>query len=184
MKRINLLPKTQQQELVLLFLSQKILLFWIWIVITLVIFLILTLAGKSYLSRQLADVSHQVETKKAVLKSSDNELLKQQVGNLNNQILAIKNINAQHYQWAAALIELGNLFAQDLSMDLITVDRATGKVDVKGTAATRESVLKFWSDIHKSTYFKNINFPLSNLNRATNDSFTFSFYLNPEQIKQ
>ncbi len=184
MKRINLLPKPAQQEVRLLFFGKQLLLFWIWALITLLIFLILTFIAKSYLVRELADVSGQVDSEKLVLKSSDNERLKQEVGNLNDQIKTINNLSSQHYYWSGALTELGRLLAPDIRLDLVSMERATGKVQIQGIAGNRDSVLRFWSDVHKSSYFKNIDFPLSNLNRATNDTFTFTFYVNADQLKK
>jgi Tfp pilus assembly protein PilN len=182
MKKTNLLPKEQQREIHLLFFSEKLQTFWLWVGCSLLVFLILTLLAKVFLTRQLGEISRQIEDQRRVLKSSDNELLKQEVSNLNNQMASIKHLNSGHYYWSNALVELGNLFAPDIQIDLITMDRATGQVDIKGTAGSRESVLRFWSDIHKSPYFMNINFPLTNLERATNSSFAFTFFINPQEL--
>lgn len=184
MKRINLLPKSEQQEVRLQFFTKQLVVFWLWVLISLLLFLIITLVVQSYLKGQVTSIDTQINADRQVLKSSDNEILKQQVGDLNNQISNLKNLSAQHYYWSKALAELGNLLAADMQVDLLSLDRASGKVEIRGTAGTRDSVLKFWSDIHKSAYFKNINFPLSNLEKPVSDSFTFTFYVNPESLKQ
>ncbi len=183
MKIINLLPKSEQKEVKLQFFAHSLLVFWLWALISIFVFLILTLLAKNYLVGVQIETANASDQQREILKSSDNEILKQQVSSLNQQINSIKNLKSQHVYWSKALSELANLFAFDIHMDLISIDRATGKVDVQGTAGSRESVLKFWADIHKSAYFKDINFPLSNLERATDDSFTFTFYANLDKLK-
>lgn len=184
MKRINLLPKSEQQEFRLQLFSKQLLAFLAWVITSLVIFLGIAIGARVLLEQQVKDVDQQIGLDKQILKTSDNERLKSEVTDLNNQILGIKNLASQHYFWSSALAELAKIFPADMQIDLISLDRSSGQVDVQGTAGRRDSVLKFWSDLHKSEYFTNINFPLPNLNQATNDPFTFTFFLNPEKIKQ
>jgi Tfp pilus assembly protein PilN len=184
MKIINLLPKNEQKEVKLQFFAHSQLVFWIWIVISLVLFLILTLLAKIYLNNVQNQVAIEISQKQEELKSSDNAILKQQVETLNTQIKTIKTLQGQHVYWSNALVELGNLLAPDIQLNSLSIDRTTGKIDLQGTAGNRESVLKFWSDIHKSQYFQNIDFPLSNLNKSAGDPFTFTFYANLDKLKQ
>ncbi len=184
MKRINLLPKTQQQEVRLQLFANRFILFWLGILISLAIFLIALVAGRVYLTGKSEEVSTSAAAKQQLLQSSDNESLTRQIRQLNDQIDNFKTLNANHYYWSKALIELGNLLPPDVAVDLLTLERTTGQVDIKATAGTRDSMLTFWSRLHKSDYFKNINFPLSNLNLPVNDPFTFQFEIKPEVIKK
>lgn len=183
-KVINLLPKDKQREVKLLQFAHQQTVFWMWAIISIVVFLILTLLAKVYLGQQQAQAQSEVNAQKQILKSSDNEALKQQVEDLNSQIAGIKNLQKDHIYWSKALAELGNLFAGNISLDLLSIDRESGKIQVQGTAGSRDSVLKFWSDIHKTPTFRDIDFPLANLERATDDSFAFTFYANLDQLKQ
>lgn len=183
MKQINLLPKSERQELKLQLFSEQFISFWIWVMISLVFLVGLTYSAKIYLSGQVASAESQINLEKQVLKTSDNEMLKQKVDELNNQINLIKSMDGQHYYWSKALVEVGNLLPTDISLDSLSMDRTTGKVDIKGTAADRESVLKFWANIHKSEIFRNVNFPLENLNRPKDDPFVFSFFIVPDKLK-
>jgi Tfp pilus assembly protein PilN len=183
MKSINLLPKSEQKELKLQSFVDQLTIFWVWVVISLAFFLALTYVARIYLGGQVSDVESQINSEKQVLKSSDNELLKQQVEGLNAQINAIKNLQSQHYYWSQALDELAKLLPADISLDSLSADRTSGKVQIQGVADTRESVLKFWADMHKSAYFKNIDFPLANLDSATKDPFSFTFFIVPDKLK-
>jgi len=182
-KQINLLPKTEQRELRLTFFNDELIRFWVWILISLMLFVSLTYIAKAYLSAQVADTEGQIAISEQVLKSSDNELLKAQVETLNQEINAIKNLHNQHRFWSIALEELAKMLSPDISLDSVIIDRATGKAEIIGVAGSRESVLKFWADVHKSEYFYNINFPLSNLEKPILDPFTFSFSIKEDKIK-
>lgn len=184
MKTINLLPRTEQKEFKLQIFAGKLMMFWVWVIGSLLVFFAVTLAARIFLSSEGSDALARIDVQKQTLKSSDNELLKQQVEGLNGQIAKIKNLQSQHYNYSEALKDLADTMPLDITLDQISIDRATAKVDIMGVAKSRDSVLKFWSDMHKSEYFKNINFPLDNLNAATDGPFSFSFYLNLAKVKQ
>ncbi len=183
MKRINLLPKSQQREVSLLLFSKKLESFWVWVFMSLLLFFVLSYITKSLLVIQGEQIDAQIGLDKEVLKSADNEVLREQVSELNSEIKSIQNLNAQHYHWSVALKELGNLLPSDVQVSLLSFDRTTGKVEIQGKAGKRDSVLKFWSDIHKSVYFQDINFPLGNLDSASDTDFSFIFYVKPEALK-
>ncbi len=184
MRFINLLPKSEQKETQLQFFSRSQTLFWVWVAITLVMFLAGTFAARLYLTTIQKQTVKDIVEKQKSLQTSDNEQLKTEVNNINQQIRVIKSLESQHVYWSKGFEELGRLFNPDLQIDLISVDRATGKVELLGKSTNRDSVIAFWSGIHKSKYFKNINFPLSNLERANNTNFTFTFYVNMDELKQ
>jgi Tfp pilus assembly protein PilN len=183
MKLINLLPKAEQRELKLQSFADQLTMFWICAIVSIVFFVALTYTAKIYLEGQMTETESQIAVEKQVLKSSDNELLKKQVETMNAQIAGIKNLQSQHYNWSAALMELARLIPPDMIIDTLDAERATGEIHIEGMSATRESVLLFWANMHKSEYFGDINFPLSNLNFPTNDPYEFTFYVVPEAIK-
>lgn len=183
MKRINLLPKTDQRDHKLYVFGKSLIAFWVWVLGSLVIIIVLVYLAKSFLNYQAVQIGSAIDSAKKTLQSSDYEIVKQQIIELNGQIAGINSISTQHYYWTNALSELSNLLAEDLHMTAFGLDRESGMVVIKGIGS-RASVLKFWEDIHKSPYFKDINFPLANLEKATDDNFSYTFYLVPETIKQ
>jgi cell division protein FtsL len=183
MKQVNILPKKEQKELALHFFGEQLVKFWVWVFISLFLFIALTYTAKVYLNAQVTDIDSRIAAEHQTLKSSDNEKLKQQVSDLNKHIDMIRNLDSQHYYWAPVLIELNRLMSTDMSFNAISFDRPSSKVVVQGLAGSRESVLKFWADMHKSDYFRDIDFPLENLNFATHDPFNFSFFLEPAKLK-
>lgn len=184
MKQINLLPKEDQRDLKLQFFAEELMIFSFWVIISLLLFLSLTYIAKAYLSGQVANTEGQISQSKVILKSSDNELLKERVETINKQVNSIRILDSQHYYWSEALLELAKLLSPDISLNLVNMDRVTGEILIEGVAGNRESVLKFWADVHKSEFFKDINFPLANLQNATDDPFSYTFSINAEKIKK
>lgn len=184
MKRINLLPKIEQREFKLELLAKQFLTFWLWVMITLVIFVLAIIASQIYLAKQNQIIKEALIVKQQTLASTGTAQLKSEIVSLNSQVANIKTLSVNHYYWSKALADLGNILPADAQVDLLTLNRASGQIDIQGTAGTRESVLQFWSELHKSQYFKDINFPLSNLDQAVNAPFTFKFFVNTETIKQ
>lgn len=184
MRLINLLPKEEQKEIRLELLTASVKNFWIWIIASLIILFALAFAANVFLKQSAQGIEAEIQSKQELLKSADTRKLEGEVGELNNAIKTIEVLGQNHYYWSNALIELGNIIPTDVTVDLLTLNRASGKVDMAGIAKDRESVLKFWASIYKSKHFHKINFPLANLEKARDDPFTFTFYIKPEVIKQ
>lgn len=181
---INLLPKTEQKEIHYELMSHQLTNFWLWIVLSLALLFILSLLSVFQIKRLSHGADGEIAASRQALSSASNQELEKQVLLLNNEIKKIDLLRASHYQWSEALVELSSIIPGDMVIDILSLDRATGKIDMTGFASDRESIIKFWSDMHKSKYFKNINFPLSNLEQPRNTAYQFTFFINDEQIKQ
>lgn len=184
MRIINLLPKTEQKEIMLEQVAGQLLNFWLWVIGSLLIVFILLIVTIVKLNITITETETEIAKNKEALKSAANQQLEKQVVNLNVEIDKIHKLRSEHYRWSNGLIELGSIIPSDLVIDFLSLDRATGKAEISGTAEDRGSILKFWADMHKSKYFKNIDFPLTNLERARDTSYSFTFYINDSQIKQ
>jgi Tfp pilus assembly protein PilN len=183
MKPINLLPTVERRNLKLQFLSNRLLVFWFWIIATLLVFFFLSLLTRFYIDRQISATEGDIAQNKALLDSADYKDLQDQILLFNRNIKEIKNLQNQHYYWSNALVELANLVPTDMQLNQVAFDKGTGAIVIKGQAKTRESVIAFWSNVIKSEFFKNINFPLENLEKAEFPEFTYTFYVNPDKFK-
>jgi Tfp pilus assembly protein PilN len=184
MKTINLLPKSEQKELKLELISQKLLVFWIVVIVSLLGFFALTVGARFYLTSIIKETDKQIVENQKVLESSDYRDLQKEISTLNSNIKEIKNIESQHVYWSKALVELSNLIPPTMQLNQVTIDSASGKVTITGQAVDRESVIGLWASVIKSEYFKNIDFPLSNLEKAKNANFNYTFYVNKDKFKQ
>jgi Tfp pilus assembly protein PilN len=184
MKTINLLPKKDQKEITLELITHQLINFSVWVIVSMLIFFLIEFTTETKLKQGITSTDNEITQNKAALKSAANQQLENQVLTLSNEIKLVQTVRQQHYYWSNALIELGDLIPADIVIDILSLDRATGKVEIAGTAADRESVLKFWSEIYKSKHFKNINFPLTNLEKSSDSPFNFTFYINSDEIKK
>ena len=183
MKQINLLPKSQQQEVKTQVLARKLVVFWIWVAGSLVVLLLLALATRLYLNREIASTQKQIDADKALLATSDYRGLQKEVISLNTDIGEIANLRAQHYEWSDALVQLANLVPPTMQLNTVTLDASTGAIQIAGQAKTRQDVIAFWQNVIKSQYFTNIDFPLTNLEKADLPAFTFTFYVNKDKFQ-
>jgi Tfp pilus assembly protein PilN len=182
MKTINLLPKSQKKELELEFISHQIVVFWILVVITLILFVAIAWVFKFYVAQVIA-------TNDGLIVESQKQLASQEYKDLHDQILAvngavaeIKNLNSHHYNWSQALLKISDVIQPAVQLNQLNIDAATGKVDITGQAKTRQDVIDLWASIKNSEYFSKVNFPLTNLEKPENATFVYSFYVNKEKF--
>ncbi len=183
MKLINLLPKSVVRELQLDLIAGQILNFWIGLFLTFGIFFALIWASIFYLKTEIQNTDNDISQQREVLSSANTKDLQVRVSNLNKKINTIEELRDNHYYWSEALTELVTLMPSDMQIDSLIIKRETGKIDMTGSAANRDSVLLFWANVKKSQYFRDINFPLANLQKATDDPYSFTFYIKPEAIQ-
>ena len=184
MKVINLLPQSEQHELKM---EQQALVlgtFMLWSLTAIIMFFLITLTAEILIRQNTAAVEHQITRYEDELKSATNQKLDEEVKTLNNQIKQIDNLRKQHYYWSNVLAEIANITPSDLSVNFLNLDRSTGKIEISGVAGNRASVLEFWANVKRSNMFKDINFPLSNLEKSSNGGFTYTFYVKPEEAKK
>lgn len=184
MKLINLLPREEQKELRMEIISSQVTSFWVFAVLSLGALFALSFAAEVLIKQGIDNENEAIAAQKRSLEAADIREVERDVTVLNNNIRTIKNLQTQHYYWSKALVEIGNLTPIDMSFDLLSLDRTTGKVEVSGSATNRTSVIEFWANVKKSALFRNIDFPLANLEKANNGTFQYSFFVNEAEIKK
>ncbi len=182
MIQINLLPKSEQKELVLEVAYNQLLLFWVWVILSLLVFSILAFGTKLYLNHKNSQIDAAIAENQNVLNSSDYKGLQDQIGAFNLSVSDITNLEAQHQDWSKVLVELTTLLPTSVQLNHLSVDRKTGEIDIAGQAETRADVIQVWSNIIKSDFFNGINFPLANLEKATVADFNFTFFVNKDKL--
>jgi hypothetical protein len=182
MQTINLLPESEQKELRMQVIAEQVSSFWIWTLLSFVIFGAFSYFGQFTLKDQITQTERTINVRSAVLNSGENEKYKNEVETLNNNIKSFKALNKEHYQWSRVLEEIALILPSDVTLDSLILQRDTGKIDIVATAGERDSILSFWANVIKFPYFANINFPLSNLEKSTDVPFMFTFYLKPGKL--
>ncbi|MBI2607901.1 MAG: PilN domain-containing protein [Candidatus Doudnabacteria bacterium] len=184
MRLINLLPPSQIKQTRFELISLNLRKFWVWVSISLIVLFVLAFVSQIVISNEIKDTDDQIGNLSDSLQSSNTQELEKQVVTLNNELKNFDIIQSEHYFWSNALIELGNIIPQAMSVSLLTMDRETGEVQIMGVSKQRSAVLEFWANVKRSDYFQDINFPLANLESAQDVNFNYTFFINQELIKQ
>lgn len=181
-KYTNLLPKEEQREISLEKISGRLFRFFLVILASLCILIVAFAAGRLYLQAKISSIRDRIELQENVVSKEDNLKLKQELNEFNGHLSNLVNMEQHHAQWSEVLIEFARLLPQDVAVDSISASRETGFVRITGFALNRDSVLQLRKDLLASPYFKDVNFPLSNLNRATNVTFSYSFFIDQSHL--
>lgn len=177
MKIINLLPP-QEQDLLR---KQKV--FYSLKAATAVSFLsYLVIVGilfgwRMYLASSLTSLDNQIVEQNRIISGQDNTELKKEADRYNFIAGDYKKFMAEMPEWSRVLAEFAALVPGDVQITSLNGNTVSGKIAISGKSRTRDSVLTLRSRIASSSYFKNIDLPLENLQKPTNVEFRYTFYL-------
>ncbi len=181
-KYINLLPPAEQKQFKLVKV-RLLFLHFAWFLVGSVIVLCLLLLGADFwLRRELNDVTRQVETQSEALQKIKSSRLSEQAERLNLSLENFQILKSSRQSWSKIFMELASILPQNITLDNVAVNRSDKKIEISGRAGSRESVLALRRKILESAYFVNVNFPLSNLEKAQNVPFKYRFYYKPELL--
>jgi len=182
-KYINLLPPAEQQLVKVEETSGLIKDFGIWLAIALVVLSLFLFATKIFLNERLDDSRQQLATETETLTRLQATEARKEVEMLNADLQNLKVLESQAEKWSAALIELARLLPADMTVDSLSIDRKTLRVEASGHAASRSSVLGLRAGLIESEFFSNVNFPLDNLEKSRNLPWKYRFQLNRDKLK-
>lgn len=182
MKRyINLLPPEQQQSLRLARISGQIRHFGLWLVMSLVLLTGFLFAGKYFLAREQNSTLLEIAQEKQNLESFQELKVKQEVEAFNKDLANFQVLANQAPKHSAILQEFAKLLPSDVTVDSFEIKRDGRKVEASGRAGSRASVLRLRGNLLASENFVNVNFPLTNLEKARDVSWKYRFYIGGEK---
>lgn len=180
---INLLPPVEQQLLKVAETSAQVRDFGVLLGISLVVLSGFLFAAKIFLNEQLESSVAQLATETETLAWLESTSARKAVEALNLDLENFQLLEARAEKWSRVLIELARRLPADMTLDNLTIDRSSLRVEAAGRAGTRTSVLRFRETLLDSEYFANVNFPLSNLERSRNVPWQYRFQIKPEKLK-
>lgn len=182
-RNINLLPPDEQKENRIADLNVEVRNFGFLIGLSLVILAGFFAVNEIILLRELNANAEEISAKNAELMELKKTPLRQQMESLNLDLRNFLVLSAAEVYWSNALKELASVMPADITLDHLKLDEKSQKIEIDGHAATRNSVLVLRENILASPYFRNINFPLANLEKEKDLNWKYSFYVNPEAFK-
>ena len=119
--------------------------------------------------------AHFVKTiKNSSLLTKSVENYEQQIKEINTKINEVEKIQAEAVNWSYLLSLLWEQTPKGIFFNKISLNKDKNSLILNGLSDTRENLLVLKSLIEDSGYFKNINFPISNLLKKENVNFTIS----------
>ena len=173
---INLLPPEEQKRVKLEALNFAVAGFGVWVLLSLVFFITLIFAAQVLLNQEIDDVNRQVAARQRELQNIKQPAAQKEIELLNRNSANLQALLPAHQDWTPILVELAAAVPSDLIVDSLVITREDRKIEITGHGATRESVLKLRESLHASSYFRNVNFPLSNLEKARNVEWKYRLY--------
>ncbi len=178
-KFINLLPPEEQKQNRLGELVNHLQEFGLWLVVSLLVLSTVLLAAQIFLRAEAELVAEEVRVKAEDLSKLKQDVLQVEFQNFQELLRNFQILRSAHRAWDDEVLELARLLPPEVTLDKFTINQeaASGKVEVAGRAGTREAVLQLRENLLQSEQFRNVNFPLQNLEKANNTSWKYKFYL-------
>ena len=174
---INLLPPTEQQELRGMQFSSHIREFAIWLCLSLGVLAMFFVAIRFYLKGELENSESRLAAEKELLDNVESSVFREDLDRFNGELADFQTLQGKQNKYSEVLVEIAQRMPKDMTLDTFTLDDKTGRIEIGGRAASRNSVLALRNSLLQSERFANINFPLTNLEKRTNVSWEYRFFL-------
>lgn len=176
MKRINLLPKPKQQELVYEQLFYGVIMAVSIAIAVLLIGVVVQLGVGAYLDRNAQVISSEIEQLKRIANKSENAEIKERIKLMNAQIGDFNNLAKSTPQWSGVLEAFVINVPAGVRITQFDAKAETQEIKISGYSPTRDLVIDLYNNINADKeHFKDIDYPLENVTQPTNVRFTFTF---------
>ena len=178
MKIINLLPPEEQKQLRQEKIFANIKIFFYFAIASYVLLFLSFLAWRTYILLNGSNLDLMVQRTQQLITQQNNDALKIKIQYNNNLVSDYNNLYPQSPKWSKILIEFANLVPNGVVLNSFNASSSDARIDIAGTAATRDEVLLLRQNIANAADFKNINLPLENIAKPDNVDFHYTFYVN------
>ena len=127
---------------------------------------------------QLKDYSQSLKNIEDSFQGQSIDRQKQLIGEFNQYLIKLDQIQSQRFLFSRALAELANLMPAGTRLEGLSINEKS-EVELAGFADQRTQVLTLQEALAQSPYFKKLESPPSNLTKPVNINFSFKFTLNP-----
>jgi len=183
MRIINLLPKYEKEAYRKLRILSHLREFTLWSFVTYVVVLAILIGTHFYIQKNLFNIDNDIALEKQIIAKADNAAIKSQLDFNNGSVADYNQLAQTNPTWSRVLEGFSNLVPQGVAIKEFSANLADGKIQINGTAQTRDAVLVLRQNIIASSLFQNIDFPLDNLQKPTNTSFHYTFFLKTGVLK-
>jgi Tfp pilus assembly protein PilN len=178
MLQFNLLPEEAKQELRWKLLARDFSVMSVFAFFWLVIVAALLIVAAQYLSIQNGALKERVANEGKKVEIQEAQQLESQIALLNAHVLTIKNIQQSKKHDTAEILEaIAPLVPAGSNLTQLSVSTDTGTVTLRGHADLRSQVVTLQTSLESNELFSDVEFPLSNISKPEDITFTFNLTL-------
>lgn len=166
MIRLNIIPENLKKERSLKQLFVNLYGLLSFLLVNICVYAIILLVLQLILELQFIKISGETTV---IMKSSENYTNKIRV--INNQVSEAAQIQEDAVYWSLLFEDLSNNTPDDIKLNSVNINKTKDSLNIKGLAATRESLITFKEWLEGRDQFQNIDFPVKNLLEKENISF-------------
>ncbi len=175
---INLIPKEEKKENAKVFYGRLLILFLFMLGLSIFIGFVSLLPAYFISSAKYTDTNQKLETQKNEPLPSPSEEALAIVESLNLKLKLVENIQDNQFVVSKRIIDavISNKMPDIKITDIAYVnDPSNGKkVNIEGTAPSREILLSFRLALEKDQSFKQVDLPISNFVKGSDIQFSLS----------
>ncbi len=181
MIKVNLLPPRFQEKGKKAKKSALVLVMAIIIILVISFGIVFLFSLQHTFQGEVNKVKKELKTQEE--KNASYSEIEQKVSSLNNKLKDIKTLQQNRIYWSSLLKELALSTPTDIYIGQLSVceKEEEKKINIKGEASSRRSVMKFKEKLSASDYFKAVDFNSSNLESKNDPSspvdFTLTLYI-------
>ncbi|KKR21758.1 MAG: hypothetical protein UT48_C0004G0014 [Parcubacteria group bacterium GW2011_GWE2_39_37] len=178
MIKLNLISQESRKEIKLKRIYDILKSTYLTLLILVTVVSMIFLAARIILQHNFNDVVSQT-----TLITKNSQEYNAKIREINSKISSINQIQNEYIPWSNALVELAEKSPSDISLTFLEIVQEKNLIKLKGTAETRESLLKLKSNLEDSSIFYQIEMPLSNIFEKSNIYFEIDAKIKQENLK-
>ncbi len=184
MKIINLLPKEKQAE-------QKfgtlfaIVVKLVWFsAFAFILTLLVQFGSRAFLHSKAKQVEAKIVELKAFTSLEENAKVKKEITKNNDLITDYKNLSQSIPKNSKVVRAFAPLVPTGVVIKQMRINPGKKSIEINGHAPTREAVIKLYNNIvENEKLFPNVDYPLENVARPTDNNFHFTFNVSETALK-
>jgi len=176
MIRLNLLPIEQKQRLRLYLIEHNII-FAGFFVIFLLLIVVLCFGGfLMFTSIKSSSINQEIVIEQSkIIQTNTIKGIEKKVKELNQELVDLEKISKNQSNFYQTLLNIIPELLSEVNVYNLELSSETKRITVTGFSSTREDLLEIKQKLEKSSRYKEIDFPISNLTNSKNIDFRFSF---------
>ncbi len=178
MLRLNLVSKELRQEIKLRHVYEVLIRTKYYLIIMVVLVTVIILSAKMILQNSYSRIVEETS-----LVSEGDQMNNSKIREINAKFTSVEEIQNDFITWSRLLKEIDNQANDDIVFSLMKINKDKQKVDLRGVAKSRDSLLSLKDGLDNSNIFLETDFPIENILEKENINFKIEASLDIKKIK-